>query len=154
MTSHQQHHYHHVHQHHPPPLPPPLQRSLSDYDSLLEFPQGGNEHKSPPVRITPSKRPSGHRAWRHCRASSRWLWEALSLAASTVTLVAIIILLRVYQDRTLEQWGLPVSINAVLAILSAAFKATLALPVTEGVSCLPSLRAAPRCPFRFGFWLT
>ncbi|GJN70634.1 hypothetical protein PLICBS_004692 [Purpureocillium lilacinum] len=127
MASHQQHHYHHVAQHHPPPLP----RSLSDYDSLLKFPRRGNEHKSPPVHVKLSKRPSGHRAWRHCRASSRWLWEALSLTASTVALVAIIILLRVYQDRTLEQWGLPVSINAVLAILSAVFKATLALPVTE-----------------------
>lgn len=72
---------------------------------------------------------------RHRLAASLilWKWELLSLVGSAASLVAIILTLHAYQDRTLSSWKLPISINAVVAILSATFKASLGLPISEGM---------------------
>ncbi|KAJ3493934.1 hypothetical protein NLG97_g4409 [Lecanicillium saksenae] len=67
---------------------------------------------------------------------SLWKWEFISLLTSILSFFAIIITLLVYQKRLLTEWKLPISINAVIAILSALFKGTLAIPVTEGISQL------------------
>lgn len=61
-----------------------------------------------------------------------WKWEILSLFISILSLLSIIIVLYVYENRLLEEWTALVSINAVVSILSAIFKGSLALPVSEG----------------------
>lgn len=63
-----------------------------------------------------------------------WKWEVLSLFIGVLSLLAIISLLYVYENRLLKEWRPQVSINAVVSILSAIFKGSLALPLSEGVS--------------------
>ncbi|KAJ6780977.1 hypothetical protein PWT90_05402 [Aphanocladium album] len=65
---------------------------------------------------------------------SLWKWELVSLLISILSFLAIVITLLVYQNRLTTEWKLPISINAIVAILSALFKGSLAMPVTEGIS--------------------
>lgn len=69
-----------------------------------------------------------------------WKWELLSLAASASLLVAIIITLREFDDKDLSDWKAPVSINAVISVLSALCKGSLSLPVAEGTCTFASGR--------------
>ncbi|KAJ3493449.1 hypothetical protein NLG97_g4719 [Lecanicillium saksenae] len=78
------------------------------------------------------------------RGISLWAWEILSLLFATLSLACIIIILRVYEDRQLEDWTPRISINAVISILSAVFKGSLAVPITEGISQLKWLIFAKR----------
>ncbi|KAJ3478882.1 hypothetical protein NLG97_g8459 [Lecanicillium saksenae] len=67
---------------------------------------------------------------------SLWKWEFISLLMSILSFTAIVVILLVYQNRLLSEWKLPISINAIVAIFSALFKGSLAMPVTEGISQL------------------
>lgn len=62
-----------------------------------------------------------------------WKWELVSLIISIASFVAIVIVLRVYENKSVSKWKLPISVNAIIAILSALFKGALALPIAEGV---------------------
>ncbi|EGX88750.1 hypothetical protein CCM_08796 [Cordyceps militaris CM01] len=73
---------------------------------------------------------------------SLWAWEMLSLFVSVLSLASIIIVLDVYENRRLDEWTPKISINAVISVLSAVFKGSLALPVTEGISQLKWLMFA------------
>ncbi|OAA80221.1 hypothetical protein LEL_03707 [Akanthomyces lecanii RCEF 1005] len=68
--------------------------------------------------------------------ASLWTWEMLSLFVSALSLASIILILNVYEDRQLDEWTPKISINAVISVLSAVFKGSLAMPVTEGISQL------------------
>lgn len=74
-----------------------------------------------------------------------WKWELLSLLVSATSFIAIVVTLRVYQDRTLSSWTIPISINAIVAILSAAFKGSLGLPISEGT--IPPIIPEPACRY-------
>lgn len=91
---------------------------------------------------------------------SLWKWELLSLVTSLLSFIAIVITLCVFQNRVLSNssWKLPISINAIVAILSTLFKACLAMPVTEGTfSSFPvkvysqCLLPSSRCPHSLQF---
>ncbi|KAL6884705.1 hypothetical protein GGI43DRAFT_426742 [Trichoderma evansii] len=69
---------------------------------------------------------------------STWPYELLNLLLSILAFISIIIFLRVYEGKTLSQWGLPISISAIISILAAVFKGTLALPITEGMDVRPA----------------
>lgn len=69
---------------------------------------------------------------------SAWPYELLSLLLSILAFISIIIFLRVYEGKTLSQWGLPISLNAIISILAAVFKGTLALPIAEGMDVQPA----------------
>ena len=58
-----------------------------------------------------------------------WKWELVSLIISIASFVAIVIVLRVYENKSVSKWKLPISV----AILSALFKGALALPIAEGM---------------------
>lgn len=64
--------------------------------------------------------------------ASLYTWEMLSLFVSALSLASIIIILNVYEDRQLDEWTPKISINAVVSVLSAVFKGSLAMAVTEG----------------------
>lgn len=51
-----------------------------------------------------------------------WKWELVSLFISAVSFVGIIMVLHIYQDRALSSWRVPLSINAIVAVLSAVLK--------------------------------
>ena len=65
-----------------------------------------------------------------------WFAEVLSCCCAVICLGAIVITLSMHQGKTLPRWPLDISINALLAVFTAILKATLALPLTEGVSQL------------------
>ncbi|OAR01156.1 hypothetical protein LLEC1_06483 [Akanthomyces lecanii] len=65
-----------------------------------------------------------------------WKWETVSLSTAFVAFVSIIVLLRVYEDKDLEEWKVPLSINAIVASLTAILKGSLGLPVANGISQL------------------
>jgi len=61
-----------------------------------------------------------------------WVWEVLSCVLATICLVAIVAILAVHQDRPLPQWPNYISINSLIAIMTAIMKASLMVPVAEG----------------------
>lgn len=73
---------------------------------------------------------------RYC--NFRWQWEMWSLFVSLIAFISIFIILSVYNDRALSDWKGPITINAVIAVLSAIFKGFLILPLCRGMSSLPS----------------
>lgn len=82
----------------------------------------------------PSNSPNQAPGRRHLNGITLWAWEIFSLFIGILSLASIILVLAVYEDRQLQEWTPKVSINAVISILSAIFKGSLALPVTEGTS--------------------
>ncbi|KAH6712655.1 hypothetical protein BKA61DRAFT_737007 [Leptodontidium sp. MPI-SDFR-AT-0119] len=62
-----------------------------------------------------------------------WIWEILSCVLATICLVVIVAILDVHQDRPLPQWPNYISINSLIAIMTAIMKASLMLPVAEGI---------------------
>ena len=73
-----------------------------------------------------SRRRGGRQPWK------LWKYELLSLSVACMSFVAIIVLLRVFEDQDLTKWKAPIAINAVVAILSAIFKGSLAVPISDG----------------------
>jgi hypothetical protein len=61
-----------------------------------------------------------------------WLPEITSLALACVAFAAIVVTLAIHQGRPLPQWPHLISINSLIAIFNAIFKAALAMPVAEG----------------------
>lgn len=75
------------------------------------------------------------------RCDFRWRWEVGSLFISLLAFISITIILEVYDGRSLSDWkGGPITINAVIAVMSAIFRGFLVLPLCRGMSCTPSLR--------------
>ncbi|KAK1762331.1 hypothetical protein QBC33DRAFT_601833 [Phialemonium atrogriseum] len=109
---------------------------LSNYDSPLKAPTRVTYIPHPEQQKTrPSAKTRDDRQtfWSKAVASvSLWPYELLSVVLSILAFLAIIALLRVYEGKkTLEQWELPISLNAVISILAAVFKGSLAMPIAE-----------------------
>lgn len=113
---------------------------LSNYDSPLKVPTRVTYIPDPEqqkTRPSATTRDDRQTFWSKAVASvSLWPYELLSVVLSILAFIAIIALLRVYEGKTLEQWGLPISLNAVVSILAAVFQASLAMPITEGTRIL------------------
>ena len=66
-----------------------------------------------------------------------WLPEATSIGLACITFTAIVITLAMYQGLPLSQWPFFISINSLISVFTAIFKAALVMPVAEGESrCL------------------
>ena len=61
-----------------------------------------------------------------------WAWEILSCVLATTCLIAIVATLAVHQDHPLPQWPNYISINSLIAIMTAIMKASLMVPIAEG----------------------
>ena len=70
------------------------------------------------------------------RFLSEWWQEMLSAVSSIFCLVAIVVILYKVNGKPLADWDEPVSLNAVVSVLSTAVKAGLILPVAECISQL------------------
>lgn len=70
---------------------------------------------------------------RQARANC-WPWELSALFISLTSLMAIILILYLYEGRSLSNLPDGISINAIIAILSTAMKAALSVPVAEAIS--------------------
>lgn len=64
-------------------------------------------------------------------------WSELSCTIiSAASFVAMVVVLHAYVDQPMSHWKFAISLNSVIAILAAVFKASLAVPLTEGLSHL------------------
>lgn len=70
------------------------------------------------------------------RFLTEWWQEMLSAMSSILCVVAIVIILYKVNGKPLADWDEPVSLNAVISVLSTAVKAGLILPVAECISQL------------------
>lgn len=68
--------------------------------------------------------------------SRLWLVELASLSLAYVSFGAIIITLLTHQDLPLPKWPSLISINTLVAVFTAIMKASMLLPIAEGVSQL------------------
>lgn len=51
-------------------------------------------------------------------------------------LIAVVVMLRVYDGKPLSEWPYSITINALVAILVTLIKATMTVPLAEGLSQL------------------
>ncbi|KAL1865314.1 hypothetical protein Daus18300_007204 [Diaporthe australafricana] len=65
-----------------------------------------------------------------------WWSELTCTIISAASFVAMIVVLHAYVDQPMSHWKLAISLNSVIAILAAVFKAALVFPLTEGLSHL------------------
>lgn len=63
-----------------------------------------------------------------------WWQEILSSIVSVICVVAIALILQNIDGTLLSSWGIAVSPNAVISILSTTAKATMILPIAESIS--------------------
>jgi len=62
-----------------------------------------------------------------------WIMEILSFVLAIIALAAIYITLAVHNERPMPQWPKLISINALISIFTAILKASLMMPVAEGM---------------------
>ncbi|KAI9721228.1 MAG: hypothetical protein M1812_002389 [Candelaria pacifica] len=72
----------------------------------------------------------------HHVLSRWWLWEVLSCILALAALVAIYGTLYAYNGRQLPDWPSGITLNALIALLSAVLRAAMLVPVVEGLSQL------------------
>lgn len=61
-----------------------------------------------------------------------WYLEIMSSLLALSCLLVIVIILSIYQGQPLPKWPKYLSINSLMAIFTAVFKASLIMPVAEG----------------------
>ncbi|KAK7753333.1 hypothetical protein SLS62_004623 [Diatrype stigma] len=64
----------------------------------------------------------------------RWGWEIFSLALALAMLIAIIVLLVVYQGQRMPDWGESLNLNTILALLSTFLRGLLVIVMAEVLS--------------------
>lgn len=72
-------------------------------------------------------------AWRYC---AHWLPEISCCLLALGCFAAIVAVLKSYDGRGLPDWPMAVSLNTVVAFLTAVCQVALAVPLTEGLSQL------------------
>lgn len=61
-----------------------------------------------------------------------WWVEVVSCVLALIALVAIVATVGVYNGRPLPNWPHPISINSMISIFTAIFRAALVMPIAEG----------------------
>ncbi|KAG6357754.1 hypothetical protein INS49_013633 [Diaporthe citri] len=77
-----------------------------------------------------------------------WLWEILSITVAALALVAIVITLVLHRDHPLPKWPSAITINALIAVFTAVFKACLMMPIAEAIGQLKWLWYQKSRPLR------
>ncbi|KAI3329470.1 hypothetical protein HD806DRAFT_287970 [Xylariaceae sp. AK1471] len=65
-----------------------------------------------------------------------WVAESLGCGLAVISLVAIVITLRLHENRPLPDWPYGININALIAIFGVLLKAGVTVPLSEGISQL------------------
>lgn len=88
------------------------------------------------AHTTPNGQYEQHPTQRENCIQRLWLWESLSIAVATLALTAIVTTLILRGDRPLPDWPSAITINALIAIFTAIFKACLLMLIAEGLGQL------------------
>ncbi|KAE8381878.1 hypothetical protein BDV26DRAFT_278485 [Aspergillus bertholletiae] len=67
---------------------------------------------------------------------SSWIWEILSCAIAVASLAGIIVVLYMYNGKSMPDWPYGITLNAVISLLTTLMKAAMAFPITEALSQL------------------
>lgn len=95
------------------------------YDPPVGIKSEENGHHPPRKRTGP-----GVRSW----TDRFWLMEMLSCLIAIAAFAAIVITLVIHQDRPLPQWPHLITINTLIALFTSILKASMIMPVAEGIS--------------------
>ena len=68
--------------------------------------------------------------------SDWWLMESLSWVICALSIIAIVIILRVYDQKRLPQWPLSITINTAISLFATISQMAMLVPVTESISQL------------------
>lgn len=150
-----------AHSHHPPseielrniPSDPSISSSIHDSESTDEY----GTHFQDPVHTTSGPDPSPSQA-EVCSGgiTSRpedndeiesltepraqyhvfryWKWELVSMAVAIGLLLAIIVLISQYHDRSINEWTFPINLTTLLALLATIFRTIILIPITSVIS--------------------
>lgn len=133
------------------PLSPPGSTTYYSEDS------GGRGGAEPSYTPIDSQEPKQHGLHHHIRETPKqrdssiqrlWLWEVLSIALAALALAAIVITLLLRRDRPLPKWPSAITINALIAVFTAIFKACLMMPIAESIGQLKWLWYQKSRPLR------
>lgn len=108
------------------PLPNEGQESIHDTPALTI-----RSSTSGHTKRTASKRPS-----RKETLNDSWLWEMLCTSLSVICLVALVILLKVFDKQPLPQLSYGVTFNAIISILVTVSRTSLGVATAAGISQL------------------
>jgi hypothetical protein len=87
-------------------------------------------------RSSKSEKPTQRQRFGKDSLGRLWLVELTSLILAVIAFAAIIITLMLHQDRPIPKWPSLISINTLVSIFTAILKASMLLPIAEGVSQL------------------
>ena len=77
-----------------------------------------------------------------------WLWELGALAISFAAMLALVVVLRVHEGKTLPRWPLHITLNAFISVTSTIMKAAIAVPITASISQMKWIWFKKRNPVR------
>lgn len=107
-----------------------LVRLNPDGTSLIDEGSTNNTWVPPPMKrgiSAPRKLP---------RELSFWWWEAISIVVTALSLLAIVLTLRLYQDQPLPDWPYDISINTLVSLFVVFMKGSIAVILTSGIGQL------------------
>lgn len=68
--------------------------------------------------------------------SDWWLVESLSWVLCALSIIAIVIILRIYDQKRLPQWPLSITINTAISVFATVSQMAMLVPVVESLSQL------------------
>ncbi|KAI1737044.1 hypothetical protein F4680DRAFT_430115 [Xylaria scruposa] len=110
--------------------PMPSQTSLSTHSHLTRS-SGSNRSYQKVFGSRPSKFQTLRKAWYY-----GWVAESFGCSLAVIALSAMIIALRLHDNRPLTTWPFSISINSFIAVFGVILKAGLTVPLSEGISQL------------------
>ncbi|MCJ1428148.1 hypothetical protein MMC29_006056 [Sticta canariensis] len=112
-----------------PPMPLHSPTTIVSQSTAGSF---GNFNPHHEKRARPVARKSRNSFGQACMRC--WIWEILALLVSILALMMIVLILYLFQGRSLLDWPCPITINSLIAICSTVMKAALSVPVAASIS--------------------
>lgn len=95
---------------------------------------GGGGGGGASTALAPSPEPGTQQHPYRYHIFRRWGWEIFSLVLALLLLVAMVVILRVYEGQRVPDWGESFNLNTILALLSTFFRGLLVIVIAEIVS--------------------
>lgn len=108
----------------------PWQTSTTSYEHVLK-------RNTLPVNLSPPESGFARRVSRMWNYG--WVLECLSCGLAVIALIAIVITLRLHENKSLPKWLFNISINALIAIFGVLLRAGVTVPLSEGLMLSPPI---------------
>ena len=77
-----------------------------------------------------------------------WLFELGALAISYMAMIALVIILKLYENEPVPRWPGHINLNALISVTSTIMKAAIAVPITASISQMKWVWFKERNPIR------